>query len=108
MRDPLFGADERNYFSHWIARHAEPLLHECAHSVAVRYVTHPEPVPAELRLQHRFGHACQRCLGGCEVRITGTEIDHIHAAREQLALSLRDAREWIFGQCGKPARERRH
>jgi hypothetical protein len=98
VRYPFLRADQRDHFGERIEAQAEPPLHPSGDRVAILDQAQAEAVAMHRRLPRRRsqGLDCGRRRG--EVRVSGSEVDHVYTARNEFALPTRDMRERVFGQ----------
>jgi hypothetical protein len=76
----------------------KPALHESRDCFAKLYQTESESVAAHSRYTHGSGDSLDYRGRGREIGVTGTEVDDVHSASDELALFLGDSGEWVFGK----------
>ena len=108
MRDAFLRSDERHDLGERIDAKPEALLHPRRDRLAKRHEPEPESVAAHRRRVRRLRQRFDRLRRRREVRVAGAEVDHVDAARDELALFLRNRGERILGKRLKSTGELGH
>jgi hypothetical protein len=98
---PFLGADERHDLRQRIEADAEPFRHPGGDRLAEGYQTQPNPYRLIAGVWAGALQCRDRGRRRREVGVPCPEIDHVHAARGQLPLLLRDRGQRILRQRAK-------